>query len=60
MRFFKSFVRGGNGLGSDLIGEIISNGVRDNEITIGQALHQGRSTQAIGPVITEIGFAQCI
>src|SRR3712207_9459761 len=37
-----------------LIGQVVLNGVRQHEITVGQALHQRRSTQTVGTVVREV------
>jgi len=42
--------------GADLIGQVVANGIRDHEISVGQSLHQRRSAQPVGTMIAEIGF----
>ena len=39
-------------------GEIVGNGVRDDEVAVGEALHQGRSAETVGAVHREVGFAE--
>ena len=39
---------------SDLVAEVVLNGVRQHKVTIGQTLHKGRSTQAVGTVVREV------
>ncbi len=58
--FLKSGVAGGNRRGSDLAGQIVTNGIGDHKIAVGQALHQRRGAQAVGPVVGEIRFAQSV
>jgi hypothetical protein len=58
-RFFGIFKFGQIGAETrnlNLIREIILNGIRKNEISISQALHQSRSAQTIGSVIGKVGF----
>ena len=38
--------------------QVIADGVRQNEVAIGQSLHQGARAQTIRAVIGEVGFAQ--
>ena len=38
-------------------GQVIADGVGQDEVAVGQALHEGARAQAIGAVIAEIGFA---
>ena len=44
--------------GDASIAEIVADRIRDDEIAIGQPLHQRGSAQAIGAVIGKIGFAR--
>ena len=37
-----------------LVGQIVLDGVRQHEVTIGQTLHQRRSTQTVGTVVREV------
>ena len=41
---------------SDLVGEIVLDRVGQHEVTVGQSLHEGRSTEAVGTVIGEVTF----
>ena len=41
-------------------GQVIANGVWENEIPIGQALHQRGCAQSVSAVIGEVGFADGI
>ena len=41
----------------DLVGQIVLNRVGEHEISVGQALHQRRGTEAIGSVVGEVGLA---
>ena len=36
--------------------QVIADGVRQNEVAIGQSLHQRAGTQAIGAVVGEVGL----
>ena len=38
--------------------EVIADGVRDDEVAVGQALHQGRGAETVGSVVGEVGLAQ--
>ena len=40
-----------------LVGEVVLNRVRQNEIAVGQALHQRGSTEAVGTVVREVALA---
>src|SRR5690606_29799302 len=40
--------------------QVITYGVRYNEVTICQTLHQGRSTEAVSTVVREVTLARCV
>ena len=40
----------------NLVGQIVLDGVRQDEVTVGQALHQSGSTQTVGTVVGEVTF----
>ena len=42
---------------SDLVSQIVLDGVRQYEVTVGQTLHQSGSTQTVGAVVREVTFA---
>ena len=48
---------GGDGAGF-LSSEVVCDGRRNHEITIGQALHEGGGTEAVRAVVGEIRFAE--
>ena len=51
---FRQFGREtGNG---NLVGQIVLDGVRQDEVTVGQTLHQGGSTQTVGTMVGEVTF----
>ena len=54
-------IKFGNGRGDfayiDLIGEIVLQGVRQHEITVGQSLHECRGTETVSAVVAKVGFA---
>ena len=41
----------------DLVSQVVLDGVRQYEVTVGQALHQSRCTQTVGTVVREVTFA---
>ena len=41
----------------DLVGEVVLDGVGEDEVAIGEALHQCGGTEAVGAVVGEVGFA---
>ena len=43
----------------DLVRQIVLDRVRQYEVTIGQSLHQSRSTQTVSAVVREVGFTNC-
>ena len=43
-----------------LMGQIVADGVGKNEVTIGQALHQGGSTETVSTMVGEVGFTDGI
>lgn len=57
-RIHKGGVRGVGALAAELGREVRAQGVRDDEVPIGQALHEGGSTEAVGTVIGEIRLAE--
>ncbi len=38
-------------------GEVVVDGRRQHEVAVGEALHEGRGTQAVGAVVGEVGLA---
>ena len=40
----------------DLVAEVVLNSVGEHEVTVGQALHEGRGTEAVGTVVREVGL----
>ena len=46
--------------GLNIVCEIISNRVRQNEISVGQTLHQSRGTQAVSTVVWEVTFSDSV
>ena len=60
---FRLFKFGGVGVRlwlCKLMGKIISDGIRQDEVTVCQTLHQGRCTQAVSAVVGEVGFSDGI
>ena len=41
----------------DLVGEVVLEGVGEDEVSVGQTLHQGAGTESVGTVVAEVGFA---
>ena len=41
----------------ELAGQVVTDGVRQDEVAVGQTLHQGRSAEAVAAVVGEVGFA---
>ena len=41
----------------NLVGQIVLHGVGQDEVAVGQALHQGGGTKTVGTVVGEVGFA---
>ena len=39
-------------------GQVAADGVRNDKVAVGQALHQGAGAQAVGAVIREVGLTQ--
>src|SRR5215471_19291948 len=55
-------VFGGRHVGGKLCrfrgGKIVPDAVRNDEVAVGQALHEGAGAETVGTVIGEIGFAE--
>ena len=47
---------GGEAGHGDLVGKIVLNRVGQHEISVGQPLHEGRSTEAVGTVVGEVAL----
>ena len=43
----------------DLVAEIVLHGVGQNEVAVGQALHEGGSAETVRTVVREVTFADC-
>ena len=41
-----------------LAGEVVADRVGDDEVPVGEALHQRRRAEAVGPVVREVGLAE--
>ena len=41
----------------DLVGEVVLEGVGEDEVAVGQALHERAGAEAVGSVVGEVGFA---
>ena len=39
-------------------GQVIADGIGNDEVAVGQALHEGAGAEAVGAVIGEVGFAE--
>ena len=48
---------GGDG-GEFTGGQVVAEGVGDDEVTVGESLHQGAGPEAIGTVVGEVGFTE--
>ena len=57
--FSKGGVVSGDGSGGadTLFTEVVADGVREDEVTVGEALHKGGSAEAVGTVVGEVGLA---
>ena len=42
---------------SNLVGQIVLDSIRKHEVTVGQSLHEGRSTKAVSTVVREVTLA---
>ena len=51
---------GRNGPRTNVAREVVADGVRQNEVAVREALHEGRSAQTVGSVIGEIRLASGI
>ena len=57
LRLFKCRVGGGDG-SRRLLGEVNCHGRGNDEVTVGESLHESGGSKAVGSVIREVGFAQ--
>ncbi len=39
-------------------GQVVADGVRQHEVAVGKALHEGGGAEAVGPVVGEVGLAR--
>ena len=44
---------------SDLVRQVVLDSVRQNEVTVGETLHEGRCAEAVSTVVGEVAFAYC-
>ena len=44
--------------GSGLLGQVVADGVRNDEVAVGEPLHQRAGAQAVGAVVGEVRFAE--
>lgn len=47
----------GDGLGVGVAGEVVVDGGGEDEVAVGEALHQGGGAEPVGPVVGEVGLA---
>ena len=57
-RLLKCGIAGCRALLSGLRREIVADGIGDDEVAVGQTLHERRGAEAIGAMVGEVGFAQ--
>ena len=48
----------GRDLGQRRAGEVVADGRRDDEVAVGEALHEGAGAEAVGAVVREVRLAQ--